>query len=251
MKALEKAPYQGLAPIYDYVMRHVDYPEWAAYIHDLLGRFGQRPTRLVDLACGTGATATALHRLGYQVAGADGSAAMLQVARERVARLGAALPLFHRDLLCLEGLGPFEAAVCLYDSLNYLLAPADLDRALGEICNILLPASFFIFDICTEKNSLRYFRDFRDEEKGPGFRYRRHSYYDRQRRLQFNHFHLLFDGQDTELEELHTQRIYSVAEVLDRIEASPFELLGAFDGFTFARGSEESERVHFVLRRPR
>jgi len=251
LKATKREPYEGLAPIYDFVMRHVDYPEWAAYVRDLMKRFGCSPACLVDLACGTGATAAALHELGYRVSGVDGSEAMLRVAGERLACLGGAIPLFCRDLRCLEGLGPFGAAVCLYDSFNYLLEPADLDRALGQVFAILLPGSFFIFDICTEKNSLRYFRDFRDEEKGPGFCYRRHSYYDRDRRLQFNHFRLRFDGQDAELEELHVQRIYTVAEVVERVEASPFELLGAFDGFTFARGSEASERVHFALRRPR
>lgn len=251
MKAVEREPYEGLAAIYDFVMRHVDYAEWAAYVHRLFSRFGHCPARAVDLACGTGSTAVELGRLGYRLTGVDGSEAMLQVARERLARLELDIPLFQRDLRRLEGLGPFEAAVCLYDSFNYLLEPADLDRALGAVGSILLPASFFIFDICTEQNSLRHFRDIRDEERGPGFRYRRHSYYDRDRRLQFNHFHIRFDGQDVELEEFHVQRIHPVDELIARIEASDFKLLGAFDGFTFARGSEESDRIHFVLQRPR
>ena len=245
----QQQPYEGLAAIYNYVMRHVNYGEWATHVCALLARFDHRPARSIDLTCGTGSTLLELHLMGQQVSGADGSAAMLQVARERLAAVGAEIPLFHRDLRQLAGLGPFDAAFCLYDSLNYLLTPEDLDLALGEISSILLPASFFIFDICTEKNSLRHFSDVRDEERGPGFSYRRHSFYDRERRLQFNRFHIRFDGRETELEECHVQRIYPVDEVVARIEASPFELCGAFDGFTFARGSERSERIHFVLQR--
>jgi SAM-dependent methyltransferase len=232
-------------------MRHVDYPEWAAHVCALFARFDHRPQHTVDLACGTGSILFELRRLGQRVSGADASAAMLEVARRRLARTGAEIPLFQRDLRQLEGLGPFDTALCLYDSVNYLLAPEDLDQALAQISSILLPGNFFIFDVCTEKNSLRHFRDVRDEERGPGYSYRRHSFYERERRLQFNRFHIRFDDREAELEECHVQRIYPVDEVIARIEASPFELRGSFDGFTFARGSEASERIHFVLQRPR
>lgn len=244
-------PYEGLAAIYDYVMRHVDYADWAAHVCALLARFDHQPRHGVDLACGTGSTLFELHRQGLQMSGADGSAAMLGVARQRLATAGVEIPLFHRDLRQLAGLGPFDTALCLYDSINYLLSPADLDLALAQTSSILLPGNFFIFDVCTEKNSLRHFRDVRDEERGPGFSYRRHSYYDREQRLQYNRFHIRFDGQETDTEECHVQRIYPVDEIIARIEASPFELRGSFDGFTFARGSEGSERIHFVLQRPR
>ncbi|MBI2503666.1 MAG: class I SAM-dependent methyltransferase [Candidatus Latescibacteria bacterium] len=250
MNAVQRQPYEGLAAIYDYVMRHVDYPDWAAHVCALFARFGHHPRHSIDLACGTGSTLFELHRLGQQVSGADASAAMLEVARQRLAQTGVEIPLFHRDLRQLAGLGPFDTALCLYDSFNYLLTPEDLDRALSEISSILLPGNFFIFDICTEKNSLRHFRDVRDEERGPGFSYRRHSFYDREGRRQFNRFHIRFDNRETELAECHVQRIYPVDEIIARIEASPFELQGSFDGFTFARGSEASERIHFVLQRP-
>ena len=250
MNTAQRQPYEGLAAIYDHVMRHVDYAEWAAHVCALFARFGHQPRQTIDLACGTGSTLFELHRGGKQVSGADASAAMLEVARQRLVQAGVEIPLFHRDLRQLAGLGPFDTALCLYDSFNYLLTPEDLDLALSEISSILLAGNFFIFDICTEKNSLRHFCDMRDEERGPGFIYRRHSFYDREERLQFNRFHIRFDNQETELEECHMQRIYPVDEVIARIEASPFELRGSFDGFTFARGSEASERIHFVLQRP-
>ncbi len=52
----EREPYEGLAAIYDYVMRHVDYEGWAAYV-----RRPSRPTPCshaswtagsVEVACG-------------------------------------------------------------------------------------------------------------------------------------------------------------------------------------------------------
>lgn len=244
-----QVPYQGLAPIYDYVMAHVDYGAWAAYIHALFARFAPNAIRVADLACGTGNVSFALHRLGYEVTGVDRSEAMLQVAREKAA--GTDVEFIEQDLRQLAGLGPFDAATCLYDSFNYLLSPADLDAALRGAKAIVQPGGLLVFDVCTERNSLRYFRNMRTSERGPGFSYERHSIYDPDRRLQSNHFRIRRDGSDVALEETHVQRIYRVASVAARVEASAWELLAVFDGFTFDEGTEESDRVHFVLRAPR
>jgi len=251
LATVKQKPYQSLAGIYDFVMRHVDYESWTAYIRDLLTRFEHRPQSLVDLACGTGNIALELRALGYFVtAGVDSSESMLQVAREKAAGAGTDIDFVQRDLRQLTGLGPFDTAVCMYDSFNYLLTLDDLGQALREVCGILHPHGLFIFDICTEQNSQRYFKDIRDREQGTGFSYERHSYYDERERLQFNHFTLRFAAQDALLEETHIQRIYPLAEIVERIEASPLDFLGAFDGFTFNQGSERSDRVHFALRRP-
>lgn len=248
MGTAAQSPYQGLAPIYDHVMAHVEYGEWAAYIHALCARFAPAAVRIVDLACGTGNVSFALHHLGYEVTGVDRSEAMLQVAREKVADTG--VEFVQCDLRQLAGLGPFDAATCLYDSINYLLAPADIDAALRGAQAIVQPGGLFVFDICTERNSLRYFRNMRDSGQGPGFSYERHSVYDPVKRLQSNHFRIRRDGSDVALEETHVQRIYPVAAVAALVEASAWELLALCDGFTLDEGSEDSDRVHFVLRAP-
>ena len=245
------APYQSLAEIYDYVMRHVDYDHWAGHIHAILERYDHRVTRLVDLACGTGNATTALHDLGYAVSGVELSQNMVEVAREKAALLGRDIEYFQGDLRRLEGLGPFDTAVCLYDSFNYLLTPRDLARALEEVYAILLPGGIFVFDVCTERNSLLYFQDAKEDESGPGFKYRRHSRYDREQRLQYNEFHIRFGGCDEVLEEIHCQHIYALDDLVAAVGASPFDLLDFFAGFTFEKGSERADRVHFVLRRSR
>ncbi|MFL2541138.1 MAG: class I SAM-dependent DNA methyltransferase [Candidatus Latescibacterota bacterium] len=77
---IPQAPYQGLAPIYDYVMRHVDYDEWADYVQSLLERWAPEATQIADLACGTGNISLELRRLGYEMTGVDISGDMLRVA---------------------------------------------------------------------------------------------------------------------------------------------------------------------------
>ena len=104
--------------------------------------------------------------------------------------------------------------------------------------------------MCTERNSLRYFDDVHDAGEGPGFSYKRHSYYARTKNLQYNHFAIELAAVADVLEETHTQHIYPWSDLQLMLETCPFELLGAYSGFTFNKGSARSDRVHFVLRRP-
>ncbi len=243
-------PYHTLAEIYDYVMRHVEYDKWASYIHSILQRFEHYPCNLVDLACGTGNITLELCALGYAVSGVDRSASMLEVGRKKSRQAGAEVDFFQGDLRRLDALGTFDAAVCIYDSFNYLLSLTEIQQAFDQIHRILRPGSLFIFDVCTEQNSLRYFNAARDAEVGPGFTYKRHSYYVPTEELQMNHFQIRFDGRDGVWDEIHTQRIYPLEQIISQIEESSFDLRAVFSGFTFKRGSERSNRIHFVLHRP-
>ena len=76
-------PYEGLAPIYDYVMRHVDYVHWANHVQSLRRRHGGDTRHLLELACGTGNVACALAAQGCAVTGYDASEEMIRVAQEK------------------------------------------------------------------------------------------------------------------------------------------------------------------------
>jgi len=244
-------PYAGLAPFYDHAMRHVDYGEWAGYLGQLFARFDCRPASVVDLACGTGSISFQLRAIGLPVTcGIDGSPAMVTIAREHALRAGQLIQFEVRDLRDLGPLGPYGAAICMYDSLNYLLETDEVVACLEAVHAGLEPGGLFVFDVCTERNSLRYFRQFREREAGPGFAYQRHGYYDAASRMQMNDFVIHREGHRTPLHELHRQRIYRLDEIDAAIQRTPLERLAAFDGFTFAPGSEEADRVHFVARRP-
>ena len=82
----------------------------------------------------------------------------------------------------------------------------------------------------------------RDRESGPGFTYERHSYYETDVRLQHNDFEIRFEGDETRYEESHVQRIYRLADIEQRIKASPFELVELLAEFTFNPGSEDADR---------
>ena len=203
---VDREAYDGLAAIYDYVMRHVDYVAWTNYIHSLLRRHGHDANRLVELACGTGNATFELDRLGYEIAGYDASEAMIRLARRKADFLSQQVSFGVRDLREVGDLGPADAAICLYDSFNYLLTPLDIDAALSSVHRLLSPEGIFIFDVCTERNSVNYFLDARESEEGPGFVYSRHSSYDRDDRLQYNAFDIRFDDGDVHEAATHVGR---------------------------------------------
>jgi hypothetical protein len=49
--------------------------------------------------------------------------------------------------------------------------------------------------------------------------------------------------------ESHSQKIYYLEEVAEMIQGSDFREIGRFEDLSFDPGTEDSERVHFVLER--
>lgn len=246
MRVQPAAAYQSLAPFYDRLMAHVDYPLWADYVRALCDRHGRRPAACFDAACGTGRLLAELRTAGLRVAGADGSAAMLAQARRRLR----GVPLTCQDLRLLEDGGRWPLVTCLYDSLNYLTEPAELAAALGRLGRLLNEEGLLVFDICTERNSLEHFHDRSEQGRAGPWSWERHSWYERGARLHHNEFLVERRG-GGRFVETHLQRIYAVAETEELTAAAGLELLGRYADFSLRPGGEEADRVHFVARRRR
>ena len=236
MPTTEATPYSRLANIYDHVMRHVDYVRWARYVSSLLVRHKVKPNRVLDLACGTGSLAIELYRRNFDVLGADGCREMLDVAVEKARKLRYSIPFYHRNLIDLGDLPPCDAVLCLYDSINYLMSPELIARALNEVHRVVTPNGIFVVDICTESNSRQYFCNMESEDLGDGFSYRRHSYYEKG--VQYNKFDIHFEDTDEVVKEVHQQRIYSLSAIEEIVDQSPFEMVGAYGGFGYAPPTE-------------
>ena len=227
-------------------MRHVDYVHWADHVEALMVRHNLVPSTLIDVACGTGSMAVELTKRGYRMNGADACDEMLDVARAKVLDGGYDIELYHRSFHELEGLDRQDCVMSLYDSVNYLLTHEEMARMFENVHEILHRGGLYIFDVCTETNSIRHFRDLRERERGDGFNYARHSYF--KEGIQYNDFKIRFDDPEREIQELHQQRIYPLSDIEQVIEDSPFSLEGAYNGFSLREPSEDSDRVHFVLR---
>lgn len=158
--------YQALASWYDRLQNDIDPQVWADYLVALDRRYRQekallqpgdgrdgRPI-LLDLGCGTGSICLAMETRGYDPIGVDGSAAMLQQAREKAADVNSHCLFLQQDLNRFELYGTVDLAVCLLDTLNHLIRPAQVRQFFNLCANYLNPGCLLIFDVAT----LRHFR---------------------------------------------------------------------------------------------
>jgi SAM-dependent methyltransferase len=240
--------FTDVAAVYDQLMAVVPYRYWVDYVEQLWERFGAAPRSVLDLACGTGNVLLELGRRGYGVAGADSSATMLREARRKV---GAAAPLFRQDMRELVLERTFDAAVCLFDSLNYLLEDGDLERAFRAVGRHLAAGGLLVFDM----NSIRALEEgmFNQQDGGrdPSLRFLWRSRYDpATRRCTVDMEYTTQTPEGSRLfREIHVQRGYPLAEITTALQTAGLEVLAAYDSFTFDPPTPRSDRYHFVARR--
>lgn len=136
--------YDNLAEDYD---RFVNWTGRLAHEMPFLQRLFQAGgvQRVLDAACGTGQHAIALARQGYQVAGADLSAAMVDQARQNAAAAGVEVEFAVAGMGQLARLGRvFDAVLCLGNSLPHLLTAEATQDALADFAAVLRPGGLVV-----------------------------------------------------------------------------------------------------------
>jgi 2-polyprenyl-3-methyl-5-hydroxy-6-metoxy-1,4-benzoquinol methylase len=151
--------YDALAPMFDVMT------DWDArlavegpFLRAMLDESGART--VLDAACGSGGHALALARSGYTVAGVDVSPVMVEMARRKAAESGLDIPFAVADLAGLadlsrarqdddsaigvQRLAPYDAVLCLGNSLPHLLTHADLVQALAGMAAVLKPGGLLV-----------------------------------------------------------------------------------------------------------
>ncbi len=141
-----------------------DYGKDLAYVHDagfldlarqatpfavdLLAERGIEAGRVVELGCGSGATAAALADAGHQVLGIDASRAMVELARNRA--LGAR---FRVGSWVDEEIPACDAVLAIGEVLGYVGSAhgtkAELRDLFGRVRSAIGPKGLFVFDLAT------------------------------------------------------------------------------------------------------
>jgi glycine/sarcosine N-methyltransferase len=167
---------EGEVPLYDALSddydRFVNWGTRLAYEMPFIERTLREADarRVLDVACGTGMHAIELAQRGYEVVGADLSAPMIELARENasaagvetrfvVAGFGELAEKLALSKACpepcrrVEGLalspvegvsGPFDAVLCLGNSLPHVLRAGDLCDALADFAAVLRPGGLLL-----------------------------------------------------------------------------------------------------------
>ncbi|MCW5715918.1 MAG: class I SAM-dependent methyltransferase [Bauldia sp.] len=199
-------------------------------------------SRWLDLCCGSGTLLRMAGGLGYAATGVDRSRHQLATA----ARKAPGARLVEGDVARLALRETFDVVTCLFDSLNYLVGLADLDRALAGARRHLAAGGVFLFDVKTADGFRRERpRAYRDSDRVTMFEPR----FDEKRKVQT----LLVTGfvREGELfrrfEEEHVQRGYEHAFLARRLDRAGF-VHTAMDFDTGGEIVAGSGRLFFVCR---
>jgi SAM-dependent methyltransferase len=243
-------PYARIASFYDRLMATVPYGSWMDYIEQVMEVSQFKPARILDVACGTGTVALMLARRGYQVAGIDKSEAMLEVARKKAAKRGLDIPFLCQDAaqLKLKTKEKFDLALCLYDSLNYILDNEGLLAAFRAIRRTLRPEGMFFFDL----NSLHSFQGelfTQRSSHNAKVRYAWVSKFDPYSRLARIAMHFAPTG-GKPFNIVHCQRAHLVEEVVGLLRKARFRLVQMYDAYSLLPAGSASERIFYLAQKP-
>jgi len=249
-------PYEVLATLYDVA-------GWG----DFAGRMADRVLALAaehglseihhiaDVACGTGIAAARFARSGCRVTGVDRSPQMLAQARRRVAEAGLpGIAFIQADMRHFALDQPADLVTCMYDSLNYLLAEADLAAAFRCAAAALRGGGLYIFDMNTLFGLAERWgsRDSIQCDTGDWFIVSR-TRWDHETSTNMLVFHgFIRRGELWErFAETHVERGYPVAEIRALLEQAGLTVLAIYD--VHAEGAAEpgpkTGRVLVVARR--
>jgi SAM-dependent methyltransferase len=232
----------------------VPYEAWVEYVQLILEIAEASPQRVLDCACGTGNVSFELARHGYEVTGVDISAAMIEAAQQKLLELDAPLPVnfICADLAEFDLAEKFDAATCLYDSFNYILDPAKLERAFAQIGKHIHSGGVFVFDMnapwAFEANL--FTQRSRDPRKALHYDWR--AQYNPSTRIcdvtmQFER--RSEDGRIETFSEVHRERAYAQSEVTAMLVQTGWQVLKVYDAYTLNPPHDRSERWYFVARR--
>lgn len=146
--------YGDVAAIYDALMVGVPHGAWLSRIEKEARKRGVSPRSALDCACGTGLVTELLWERGYKpVVGFDLSPQMITIAKTKAASWKATplrpLPRFQVQNAATLDLGDqtFDLVISLFDSLNYILEPSDLQSAFHRLFHHTSPGGMIAFDM--------------------------------------------------------------------------------------------------------
>lgn len=215
----------ALAPYYDLLNDGADYDADLAAIAPYL----PAPAAVgLDLGCGTGEMCLRLAR-DYTMVAVDASAQMLCVAERKLRAAKRPVCFLQQDLRALSPGVRADFAICLHDTLNYLLTTEDLRRFFEAVSRTLKPGGCFLADLSAPlRFETAYAAPVELIERGDVFCVWERVYH-KQKRILDSAFHLFVresGGLWSRGTDIQRQRCYQPQTVARLLRQSGFALRG-------------------------
>ncbi|WP_249871037.1 class I SAM-dependent DNA methyltransferase [Oceanobacillus saliphilus] len=242
--------YQKMAYLYDKLMLNAPYAEWITFTEAIIKASDNDIVKIADLGCGTGEIATRLAKSGYQMTGVDYSPDMLTYAEHKASEQNLSIQWLQQDLITLNGLTDYDAAISYCDVINYITDPEELKKTFRNIAASLKVGGLFIFDVHSlhhvEQNYINQtFADVTDDASYIWF------CAEGEERGEMFHdltFFSLEGDKYVRFDEFHHQKTYSIEFYKKLLIESGFENLKLYADFSLKENNidEKSERIFFL-----
>lgn len=243
------------ALVYDILMDHIPYADWADYINKLLIQSGIENGLVLELACGTGNMTRRLADKGYDMIGVDTSEEMLSIAREMSEGRNDGILYLCQDMREFELYGTVAAIFCVCDSMNYMLTKEDLLKVFYLASNYLDPGGLLIFDMDT---SYAYEEVLGDNtvavNREEGSFIWENTFYPEEMVNEVNLTIFIPEAQQggqvryRKQEETHIRKAYSIDTVKRLIEEAGLDWVAAYDELSEEEPQPDSERVYIIAK---
>jgi len=132
---------------YDILYADKDYETECDFLEKIFKRYSKSEIKtILDAGCGTGGHALFLAKRGYEVTGIDASEAMISIAKEKARRNKTNVDFHLMDLRELQLNKRFDACICMFAVMDYLIENRYIQKALSNIRKHLKDGSLFTFD---------------------------------------------------------------------------------------------------------
>jgi SAM-dependent methyltransferase len=139
---MDLSAYSRSAEVYDVVYSGmIDYPDLALQAHAMIQERKPGAQTLLEVACGTGLYLVEMARW-YDVAGLDYSPEMLEMAAARLPEV----PLQEADMADFELDRTFDAVICMFSSIGYVVTVARMRDAFQCFARHLNPGGVLIVE---------------------------------------------------------------------------------------------------------
>ena len=242
--------YDALARVYEILNNDIDYSAWADFFEKCFEKYlPEKPSLMLDLACGTGTMTRELAKRGYDMIGIDGSPEMLSEAFSKNDGEHSILYL-NQDMREFELYGTVGAVSCCLDSINYLLSESDVKKTFSLVHNYLDPDGLFMFDVNTPYKFEKIYGDNAYILEDDGVYCGWQNFYDAQSGI-CDFYLSIFeeeDGQYFRCDEHQQEKCYSLDTLKKLLLECGFEFLEVVSDFDFSTPTETTERYYIVAR---
>lgn len=237
--------YQSFATVYDRLMDHELYGQWRDYTLQTL----QNQHRVLELACGAGDLAILLKQAGLDVVGLDLSTEMLTIASEKATEAGVSFPLLQGDMLDLSEVGTFDAITCFDDSICYMQDLDQVQQVFKQVYQQLAEGGQFLFDAHSLYQMDVLFPGFMYNDRTEETAFMWTSYEGEvPHSVEHDLTFFVWDeqlGGYQELNELHHERTYPMADFVAALEAEGFKQIKVSADFGQETVQDDSVRWFF------